>query len=234
MEDSDIILEILDARFPEDTRNPELEELVRDKRIIYVLNKADLLHKKSVEGRKFPNPFVFVSCKFRRGGKQLREKIKIEARKIKKSQVNVGVIGYPNTGKSSVINLLIGRTSAKTAAEAGFTKGIQKLKLTENIILFDTPGVIPRADVFHNQKLAYLGVKTYDKVKEPEIAVANLMARFPGLLEKFYDIQAENDSEKLIKELGKKKRFLVKGGEVDWDRTSRLILRDWQEGKIRV
>ena len=199
--DSDIILEILDARFPKETRNKEIEEFIKSqgKKIIYVLNKSDLvkLMKKS-----FLFPSIYVSSKKRTGGRELRNLIKIEAKKIKKDKVSVGVIGYPNTGKSSIINLLIGKSSAKTAQEAGFTKGVQKLKLTPKIYLLDSPGVIPVDEYSQaegqSKKQAEIGVRTHNRVKEPEIAIAELMKKYPNVIEEFYNINAEGDSEILI------------------------------------
>src|SRR4030042_2166696 len=110
----DIILEILDARFPKEMQNKEIEKLIKDKgkKVIYVLNKSDLTRKRD----KSLNPRVFVSCKNRKGINELRDKIKQEAAKFKSTgdfnRVHVGIVGYPNTGKSSLINLLIRRTSA--------------------------------------------------------------------------------------------------------------------------
>jgi len=240
---SDIIIEVLDARFPKETRNLEIEEMLkkRGKKIIYALNKSDLINQKPVIGL-YPN--VFVSCKNRTGIKRLRDRIKIEANNIgktsgKSDRINVGVIGYPNTGKSSLINLLIGKSSAKTGAEAGFTKGIQKLRLTPNIVLLDSPGVIPEKeyssiDSEAISKHAKVGARTYDKVRDPEMVITNLIKEYAGIIEKYYNIEAKEDIEIFLEELGKKKNYLKKGGEIDTDRTARTILKDWQEGKIRI
>ena len=136
---SDIILEILDARFVQETRNIDLEEHIKDqgKRLIFVINKTDLISKDKIKKKDLNGsyPHVFVSAKTRKGGRDLRNRIKIEAKKIKKpvdrtGKISIGIIGYPNTGKSSLINLLIGRKKAGTGAEAGYTKGVQKLRLT--------------------------------------------------------------------------------------------------------
>ena len=124
IESSDIILEILDARFPKEMQNKEAEKLAerKGKKLIYVLNKSDLTMKRD----KSLNPRVFVSCKNRKGIGDLRAKIKQEARKIKKEgRVQVGVIGYPNTGKSSLINLLIGKVSAKQELIQGLQRGFK-------------------------------------------------------------------------------------------------------------
>ena len=153
LEDSDIILEILDARFIEDTRNLELEEEIKkkNKQLIYVINKSDLLKKKTKAKLENLKPNALISCKNRTGTKNLRELIKRLAKSIKKPEgqfekIIVGVLGYPNTGKSSLINLLIGKASAGVGSDAGFTRGIQKLRLSDEILLLDSPGVIPEKE----------------------------------------------------------------------------------------
>ena len=241
---SDIILDVLDARFIDETRDIEVEKQIKKwgKTIIYVLNKSDLTNTKKLDREKLKEiyPYALISCKEHKGIGELRDRIKIEADKIKKdTRVNVGVIGYPNTGKSSVINLLIGKSSAKTASQAGFTKGIQKLKLSSDILLLDSPGVIPQREYSTTiqksiSQQAKIGAKTIDKLKNPELAVDNLMKEFPFLLEKHYDIDAEGDSEILIETLGRKLNILKKKNEINSDQVARKILKDWQEGKIRI
>jgi len=241
---ADIILEILDSRFWQETRNLELENEILNlrKKLIFVLNKMDLtktgkLIKELSE--KGIYPFVLVSCKNRKGSKELRARIKNEARKLEKEQIKVGIIGYPNTGKSSIINILIGKKVSRVASESGFTKGMQKVKLSKNIYLIDTPGVIPS---FENSNLsskdlvkhALINVRTWDKVKEPEMIVHQLMMQYPKEFEKFYNFEAGGDSEFLIEKLGRKKKLLKKGNVVDSDRTARMILKDFQEGKIKL
>jgi hypothetical protein len=247
---SDIILEILDARFPKETQNKAVEKLIEesDKKIIYVLNKSDLTRKRDLR----LNPRVFVSCKNKNGISELRDKIKAEAAKIRTpkgvppgggkeggyNRVHVGVIGYPNTGKSSLINLLIRRTSAKIGAEAGFTKGIQKLRFSQDIHLLDSPGVIPVEEysMTSEEKIAQLvkvGGKSYNQVKNPELALNEIVKSNKKDLEKFYKIKFEN-AEELTEKIGNKKGFLKKGGEVNSDRAARAVLKDWQLGKIVV
>jgi len=248
IEDSDIILEILDARFIQETRNMPLEEIIKrkKKRIIYVFNKADLIDKTSLKISHELMPYVFVSTKERKGIKELRNRIKMEAKRVEKKKdelseekINVGVIGYPNTGKSSLINSLIGKSSAGVGSDAGFTKSLQKIKLSQDIALLDSPGIIPEREYSQQDREkismhAKLGARSYSQVKEPEMVIANLMENYSRVLEKFYKINAKGDSEVLLEELGKKKGFLKKGGEVNEDTTARLILKDWQSGKIKL
>ena len=121
--EADIILEVLDSRFIEKTRNPEIEKLVKSlgKKLIYILNKSDLVDVKQIKADveiESIKPHIFFSYKDRRSSALLKRLIKIEAHKLGKEAVNFGVIGYPNSGKSSLINLLIGRTVARTSSEA--------------------------------------------------------------------------------------------------------------------
>jgi ribosome biogenesis GTPase A len=241
---SDIILEVLDARFPKETRNKEIEESIKklEKKIIFVLNKSDLIESQ----KRFKGLSIFVSCKDRKGIKKLRDLIKFESKRIKKivdkdklGKVVIGIIGYPNTGKSSLINLLIGKKSAGTGDEPGFTKGIQKIKLSKEVVLLDSPGVIPekKYSSIEIEKISShvkTGARSHSHVKNPEFVVAEIMKENPGKLEKYYGFNTKGDSEVLIYKLGKKYNFLKKGGVVDEDKTSRKILKDFQEGKIGI
>jgi hypothetical protein len=248
VEDSDIILEILDSRFIQETRNDEIEKEIKKKKkkIIYVFNKADLIDKNKLKITKELMPYVFVSSTLRKGIKELRDRIKREAAEINKEKeedenqkITVGIIGYPNTGKSSLINTLIGKSSAGVGSDAGFTKSLQKIKLSQNIVLIDSPGIIPEKEYSpqDKEKIALntkLGARSYSQVKEPELVVANIMESYPNLLEKVYKIDAKGDPEVLLEELGKRKGFLKKGGETNEDTTARMIIKEWQTGKIKL
>jgi len=243
---SDIVLQVLDARFIEETRNKEIEEYIkkRKKKIIFVLNKSDLLSKKDKEKLTELFPYVFISAKTRKGSKDLRKRIRIESKKILKpvadtGKISIGVVGYPNTGKSSLINMLIGKHKAGTGADAGFTKGLQKLNLSENLQLLDSPGIIPEKEYSNikSEKISKhtkVGGRSYSQVKNPDMVIADIMKTHKGLLEKNYKIKAKGNSEILLEELGKSKGFLKKGGIVDEDKTARFILKDWQTGKIKI
>lgn len=241
--EADIILEVLDTRFIEKTRNPEMEKKVKGlgKVLIYIFNKSDLVDiektKAEAELEKL-RPHVFFSYQDRKSSATLKRILKIEAHKLDKSTVNIGVIGYPNSGKSSLINLLIGKKVARTSSEAGYTKGFQKVKITKGIYLIDTPGIIPMYEKMQGStemaaSKSELGAITWDRAKNPDMVISNLVREYPNLLEKFYEIDANGDSEALIERLGRKLHYLKKGNEVDEVRTAKHILKDWQEGKIR-
>lgn len=239
---SDIVLEIVDARFIDKTRNTKLEDEVKNqsKQLIVVLNKADLVEVNEVKKNydlKSLEPYVFFSTKNRIGRTRLRHLIHMEARSSSFEKARVGIIGYPNTGKSSVINALAGGGRAGTSPQAGFTKGIQKIKFSKNILLLDTPGVIgtedgTSTDTAVTKRHAEISVKRYDSVKYPDMVVHQIMTEHPGLLEGFYGIDADGDVEMLIEELGKKWHLVKKGGEIHVDRTARQILKAWQDGKM--
>jgi ribosome biogenesis GTPase A len=251
IEQSDIVLEILDARFIEETRNKNIEEKVRlkNKILIHVINKCDYVDKKvldevkklSVEGGRDQNKpkvfqigltnCVFISAKKHLGTTLLKQKIKILAKKHKIKNPTVGVIGYPNVGKSSVINALKGRYSAKTSSEAGYTKGQQNLKISENLFMIDTPGVISREKI-KEQELVLVGAKNPYTIKDPDLAVIKLIRTHPGLIEKTYNVKIKLDKEETIEDIALKLNLKKKGNLPDIDRTSRKILHDWANGKI--
>jgi len=158
--------------------------------------------------------------------------------KIKYPKARVGIIGYPNIGKSSLINSLVGGRKAITSGERGQTKTIQKIRFSKNIVFLDTPGVIPdnedsNVNVRDLKKHIQINVKTYDKVKNPDFIVLDLMNKYEGVLQDYYEIKT-NDVEELLEKLGRKLKLLKKGGEVDIDRTARVIIKAIQEGKIKI
>ena len=184
-------------------------------------------------------PNVFFSSKEKKGYRNLKKLIKIQSKRLKKETINIGIIGYPNTGKSSLINFLSKKSAARTSSEAGYTKGIQKIKLSKGLYLIDTPGIIPVSEKSSTKikdlvKQPQIGAVTWDKTKNPDLVIHKLMKEYPNVLEKYYKINAKANSEFLIEKLGKKLNYLKKGNLVDEIRTAKKILRDWQEGKIKV
>ena len=247
IEMTDIIIEVLDARFIEETRNKELEEHVKakGKKLIYAINKADLIDQANFKTHL--RPYVLLSPRKRFGSVRLRDLLKKMAKNVEHKKVNkdnldktlIGVIGYPNTGKSTLINFLVGRPVAPTGNEAGFTKGLQKLSLTKELMILDSPGVIPEeeysmSDKDKMSKHTLLSARSSGRVKDPELSVQYLMDGMPGVLEKHYKLKPQTDSEFLLGELAIKSNFKKKGNLPDLVRAARLILSDWQNGKIKV
>ncbi len=233
---ADILLLLLDARLVEETRHPEIEGKVKEsgKTLIYVVTKADLVDKKSAEKwKRILYPCVFVSATKRLGTTILRETILMEAKRrgIEGRSVVVGVLGYPNVGKSSLINALAGRGAAGTSILSGYTKGTQKIRMDNRIVVLDTPGVIPMDDK-DKIKQTIIGTVDFTKSKEPDMAVLELIRMFPGKIERHYGVSVSEDKEQTIVDIALKNGMLKKGGVPDIDRASRKIIKDWQSGEI--
>ncbi len=230
MKKANIIILVMDARFPEQTDNPELIEKAGERDIIYVLNKSDLVDRKTLLKwkRKYPN-CIYMSAKEHRGTTVLLHKILEIA---EGGRTTVGVVGYPNTGKSSVINSLKGRKSTSTSPHSGHTKGKQLIKITDRVYLIDTPGVLPYMEK-DKIKHAMIGATDFTKTKDPDLAAMELIKNKKEIICKYYDVK-EDSSAKIIREIAIKYKRLVKGGKPDINRTARMILRDWQMGKINL
>jgi len=236
---SDVVIEILDARMIEESRIPEIEEevLEQGKILVHVVNKIDLLSRGEMpKTDKLSNP-ILVSTKTRQGIKQLREKIRIFASRFKeRAQVHICVIGYPNTGKSSLLNILARHAAAPVSSQPGFTKGIRKIRFSKGILFLDSPGIIPRNENLFSRdqkKHGLLGIKTPESVKDPDLVVNELMKMYPGKLEKNYDVEKIGDVEVLLEEIGKRWGVMKKGAQIDTDRVARRVLKDWHNGKIK-
>jgi ribosome biogenesis GTPase A len=233
--EADVLVMVLDARMVSETRNIEIESKIQKlkKPLIYVLNKSDLVDENILKNYKRTiHNSIFLSAKLHQGTNKLREKIMIAASQMKKERVKVGVLGYPNVGKSSVINALKGSASAKTSSISGYTKGLQKIK-TSKMMLLDTPGVIPYKEK-DNLKHNMIGTIDYSKEKDPDFVVMQLMNEFPGVIEEYYGVNNSKNKEATLKAIAKKKHMLSKGSELDIKRTATMILKAFQNGKIRI
>ena len=240
---ADILLEVIDARFPEETRNSEVErEIIRlNKPFIIVINKSDLISREKLEKTKARlskiAPVIFVSSKDRSGTTMLRHQI-LASVSIKGRNILVGTLGYPNVGKSSVINSVTGRRRASTSPISGHTKGIQHVDAGSGIMFIDTPGVIP-FDEKDEYLQGLLGIKDATHLKD-QIGVAmkiieKVLDENKAAFESFYNVKIEDENSYDVLELiGKQCNFLQKKGEVDETRTATRIINDWQNGLLLI
>lgn len=240
---ADVLLEVIDARFPEETRNSEVErEIIRLKKpFIIVINKSDLVSREKLEKTKarFSKiaPVIFVSSKDRSGTTMLRHQILASAA-MKGQDILVGTLGYPNVGKSSVINGVTGRHRASTSPISGHTKGVQHVDAGSRIMFIDTPGVIP-FDEKDEYLQGLLGIKDAthlkDKIGAALKIIEKALAENKAALEAFYNVTIEDESSyDVLEMIGRQCNFLQKKGEVDETRTATRIINDWQNGLLLI
>jgi len=240
--DSNIILEVLDARMPELSRNKKIEEIVKEKekQLILILNKTDLVSenqlKKTIKKlKKQYNTFEISSTK-KLGTKRLRNYLLSQAKKQKDIKFfRVGIVGYPNTGKSSVTNALIGRKKAIVTSKAGTTKGQQWIKFKENIQIIDSPGVIP---IEKQDEIRYslIGSKNPEKIHDKEKVVREIINLLDiQTIENLYKIKIneKDDFTEIVEKIAIKKGLLKRGGEINETQVFIKIIRDWQQGKLK-
>lgn len=260
--ESDLVLEVLDARLVELSRNEEVERLIKEvgRPMIFVINKSDLVSDESVKQQadklKEIGEVIFISAKNKESGKILLYTIKkvfnkygkreIEVRdkfapkpkyREAKADVVVGVLGYPNVGKSSIINMLAHKKKVKVSKKSGTTHGIHWININQEIKIIDSPGVIP---LQKEDEIRYglIGAKDTEALKNPEIVAYAVIKLFlqknKQAFEEFYKIEMSSNPEDVINKIAEKKAFLLKGGIFDENRVIMTIVRDWQQGRLRL
>ncbi len=238
--ESDVVLEIMDARMPKISRNDEVENLVKfhKKVLIKVYTKIDLISKDYLDFlRGKERDSIFVSGAKNIGMKKLKEKILISSKRLGISEPIVGIVGYPNVGKSAIINALAKRARAKVSNKAGTTRGIQWVN-AGSLRILDSPGVVPWSD--DEVILGIMGAKNPERLRDPEKVSFKIIKFFLDYgkknLEEFYKVKLDGkiDEYEVLLEIGRARGFLLKGNRVDENRTIYQIIRDWRDGKLRL
>nr|MBQ6242697.1 ribosome biogenesis GTPase YlqF [Lachnospiraceae bacterium] len=254
MEDSiklvDVIVEIRDARLPYASANPDLAAMGKGKKRILVLNKADLADPRETEkwmARFRTQDLIPLTMDARKRGdcadilRQLNElaaekKAKDLKRGIKNRPARLMIAGIPNVGKSTLINSLAGRASAKTGDKPGVTRGLQWIRLNASLELLDTPGILwPRfEDETVGLKLALMGAIREEVLPAEELALEGmklLQERYPQALADKYGVSGDVSPASLT-ELAEKQGLLQKGAEPDTARAAARFLDDLKKGKL--
>ena len=255
----DVVIELLDARIPRSSRNPEINRLTKNKKKIILLNKADMsdneINKKWVEHYQKEAPTLLTDSKTGRNIDKVNKKIEEVmaeeiARQAARGRINktirVMIVGIPNVGKSSFINKISKKNSLEVGNKPGVTKAKQWIRIGKNQELMDTPGVLwPKFE--SNEvalNLAFTGTIKDDNLERVEIAYellkvlmkdyrSNLMERYSISEEEMKTVEANaNPAYELMKLIGQKRGAIVSGGVTDDEKVSRLILDDFRNCKI--
>jgi len=247
----DLVIELVDARIPLASRNPDIDALGKNKSRLILLNKSDLADERANKAWKeyFGAQGLYVlevNSQSGSGIKQVhglvqeacREKIERDRKRgILNRPVRAMVVGIPNVGKSTFINSFAGKACTKTGNRPGVTKGKQWIRLHKSLELLDTPGILwPK---FENQevglKLALIGSMNDNIVSVEEMAASLIMMlkeRYAGVLAKRYEADEEKDAFSLLKDIAKKRGCLLKGEELDTEKAAALLLDDFRSGRL--
>ena len=247
----DLVIELVDARIPVSSKNPDIDRMANGKYRLICLNKSDLADEKQNEAWiKYYQSKGFsvlkVNSRSGAGIKNLnnvilevcKEKIERDKKRgIKNRPIRAMICGIPNVGKSTFINSVCKKAVAKTGNKPGVTKGKQWIRINKNIELLDTPGILwPK---FEDKKiginLAIIGSINDDILITTDIAaelIKNLKTNYSGVLANKYELDESKDEYEILNNFSQIRRCLKKGGEVDSDKGAKLLIDDFRNGKI--
>ena len=247
----DLVIELVDARIPVSSRNPDIDELGKNKARLILLNKADLAEDRWNDAwmEYFREKgFSVVKVNSKKGGgiksiqgviqEACKEKIERDRKRgILNRPVRAMVVGIPNVGKSTFINALAGKSCTKTGNKPGVTKGKQWIRLNKNVELLDTPGILwPK---FEDQnvglKLAFIGSIKDEILQTEELAmelIKFMNQHYPGVLEEKYEVKAEPDTYAMLSMIADSRHCLLKGNELDTGKAAALLLDDFRSGRL--
>ena len=248
----DAVCEIVDARIPMSSRNPDIDAICGNKPRIVILNRMDLADPAATKRwteyfKRKGMAAVPTDCKSRKGIADfqpavrtvLKEKIERNAAKGMNKPVRVMIVGIPNVGKSTLINQISGRKGAKAENRPGVTRGKQWVTVDSSLLLLDTPGILwPKfEDPQVGMMLAYTGAVKDGIMDIEELAcflIQLLHRRYPAALKERYGIDVDEDipGYELLEMAGRKRGFLVSGGEINTERMAKVLVDEYRSGKL--
>ena len=247
----DLVIELVDARIPISSRNPDIDELGRNKARLILLNKSDLAEEKQNDAwvEYFKNKgFSVIKVNSRKGGgiksiqnviqEACKEKMERDRKRgILNRPVRAMVVGIPNVGKSTFINSLAGKACAKTGNKPGVTKGKQWIRLNKNVELLDTPGILwPKfEDQIVGLRLAFIGSIKDEILNVEELAaelIQFLKKYYTGVLAEKYNIVESEDPYKCLADIAESRHCLLKGSELDTNKAATLLIDDFRDGRL--
>lgn len=247
----DLVIELVDARIPVSSRNPEIDELGKNKSRLILLNKSDLSEDKcNDEWSEYfkAQGYYVVKVNSKKGGgvksihgviqEACKEKIERDRKRgILNRPIRAMVVGIPNVGKSTFINALAGKACTKTGNKPGVTKGKQWIRLNKNVELLDTPGILwPKfEDQTVGLRLAFIGSIKDEIINAEELAmelIGFLKEHYPRILNEKYQIQEVEDNYACLREVAQNRHCLIKGSELDTVKAAKLLLDDFRNGRI--
>ncbi len=253
IKDIDAVIYTLDARAPYSSLNPSFVKIIKEKPIVFVLNKADLVDRDLLSfwiqelGSRPKTKVIVLNATVSTSKSKIVEaleevlsgRINYYKEKGAKITMKAMIIGVPNSGKSTLANTLAGKVKAETGNRAGVTKSKQWIKVSPYIEVLDTPGALwpSLSNAIVAENLAFIG-SVKDEVLDKEELCFALIKRLISLdssgIENRYGINVESTDKPLeiIEKIANKKLFKVKGGELDYERTYLTILQDYKKGKI--
>ena len=246
----DIVIEIIDARAPLSSINPEFKKRINNKKKLLVISKSDLAdpietEKWSIYFKNRVNSLLILNLSDPKAEKRISDEVlklgeekhvKEKAKGMKPQPIKAMIIGVPNVGKSSLINRIAKRNAAGVQNKPGYTRGEQYIKVNKDFILLDTPGILPMnyEDKVHATNLALLG-SIRDEILPTDELVAALLKylskNYPNALVDRFGVNDLSDPYEVCKAVASK-RGLLSGGELDISRAEFLILKEFKEGKL--
>ena len=241
----------MDARVPLSSRNPDIDELGRQKARLILLNKADLAdeiwNRRWADYFKKQGFYVLLADSRKKNhlkavqpliAEACREKIERDRKRgILNRPVRAMVAGIPNVGKSTFINSYAGRACAKTGNRPGVTKGKQWIRLNKTLELLDTPGILwPKfEDQAVGQNLALIGSVRDELLNTEELAlilIRRLMNRYPGVLSSRYELAGEEGELQILEEIAENRKCIARGNELSYEKAAGILLEDFRSGRL--